>query len=214
MSSQNSLRERISSGAQTLAVALNDQQLDLLTQYVELLAKWNKAYNLTAIRDPFQMVTRHILDSLSIAPYVKSKKILDVGSGPGLPGIPLAIIYPDKEISTLDSNGKKTRFMTQAKLELGLKNLTVVNSRVELYQPDSLFDEVTSRAFSSLVDMVQGTKHLLSKSGVYLAMKGLYPEGELNELTEQTNSELVESISLQVPGSEGERHLMILRNKY
>ncbi len=208
------LRERICNGVAQLSLSLSDHQVDLLVRYVELLAKWNKAYNLTAVRDPLEMVSRHIIDSLSIASHVEGKNILDVGSGPGLPGIPLAIVFPEKRITTLDSNGKKTRFMTQAKMELELDNLTVVNSRVESYQPDSLFDAITSRAFSSLVDMVQGTKHLLDKSGVYLAMKGLYPEIELNELTEQTNGELVESISLQVPGSDGERHLVILRNKY
>ena len=213
MSSQYSLRDRILSGAKILSIELTDQQTSQLTQYVELLAKWNKAYNLTAIRDPEQMVYRHILDSLSIALYIKSDNMLDVGSGPGLPGIPLAIMYPEKQVTTLDSNGKKTRFMTQAKAELGLHNLTVVNERVELYKPDQLFNEITSRAFSSLVDMVQGTRHLLSQSGVYLAMKGLYPEEELRELTKQTKSELVESIELTVPGSEGERHLVILRNK-
>ncbi|WP_263081409.1 16S rRNA (guanine(527)-N(7))-methyltransferase RsmG [Endozoicomonas sp. Mp262] len=212
--SNDLLVEQIYNGANELSLPLTEIQARSLGQYVELLAKWNKAYNLTAVREPDQMVSRHILDSLSIVPYIKGDNILDVGSGPGLPGIPLAIMYPEKRITTLDSNGKKTRFMTQAKIEMGLKNLTVVNTRVESYQPDHLFDGITSRAFSSLSDMVEGTKHLLADSGVYLAMKGLYPEEELSELTQQFSCELVESISLNVPGSDGERHLVILRNKY
>ena len=213
MSLQNSLRQQLGEGVNALCVELTDGQLDKLVQYVVLLAKWNKTYNLTAIKEPEQMVSRHILDSISIAPYITSARILDVGSGPGLPGIPLAILYPDKQIATLDSNGKKTRFMTQAKTELDLANLTVINDRVESYSPEQLFDEVTSRAFSSLVDMVEGTRHLLSESGVYLAMKGLYPEEELSELMKQTNCELVKSITLKVPGNEGTRHLLILSKK-
>ncbi len=213
MSSPSQLHHQICQGTELLGFSLPEQQTERLTQYVALLAKWNKTYNLTAVRDPVEMVSRHILDSLSITPYVKGDNILDVGSGPGLPGIPLAIMYPERQVTTLDSNGKKTRFMTQAKLELGLNNLTVVNARVEAYMPEGLFDEITSRAFSSLLAMVQGTKHLLRQSGVYLAMKGLYPEEELTELTANTAIDLVESILLQVPGSEGERHLVILRNK-
>ncbi|MDD7804366.1 MAG: 16S rRNA (guanine(527)-N(7))-methyltransferase RsmG [Endozoicomonas sp. (ex Botrylloides leachii)] len=213
MCSENCLYQCILDSAKKLSLELTNTQVDLLTRYIELLKKWNKAYNLTAIKDPKQMVYRHILDSLSIAPYIKSDNILDVGSGAGFPGIPLAILYPEKQVTTLDSNGKKTRFMVQVKIELCLQNLAVVHERVELYKPDQLFGEITSRAFSSLADMVQGTKHLLSQSGVYLAMKGLYPEKELWELTTQTKSELVRSIELTVPGSEGVRHLVIVRNK-
>ena len=208
------LRQLICTGADALSLSLTDARADQLTRYVELLFKWNKAYNLTAIRDPKEMVSRHIIDSLSIVPHISGENILDVGSGPGLPGIVLAVMFPDKQFTTLDSNGKKTRFMTQAKWELKLDNLQVVNSRVESFSPDQLFDGITSRAFSSLKDMVEGTKHLLSPSGVYLAMKGLYPEEELKHLTDSFDTELVGTKPLNVPGTEGDRHLVILRNRH
>ncbi len=206
------LHQQICQGADKLSLTLTDRQADLLTRYVELLAKWNKAYNLTAIRDPKEMVSRHILDSLSIVPHITGSHILDVGSGPGLPGVILAIMFPEKKITTLDSNGKKTRFMTQARLDLKLDNLQVAHSRVETFQTEQLFDAITSRAFSSLVDMVEGTKHLLSPSGVYLAMKGLYPEEELKALTNRFDIRLLACEPLRVPNTEGDRHLVILRN--
>lgn len=209
----HSLFTEIEKGAQALKLEPTQAQLTLLTNYVLLLNKWNKAYNLTAIRDPHEMVQRHIIDSLSVVRFIKGGNILDVGSGPGLPGIVLAIMYPEKRITTLDSNGKKTRFMMQSKLDLQLDNLTVENRRVESYQPDVAFDGITSRAFSSLLNMVEGTKHLLSPSGVYLAMKGLYPEDELKELIDCHDVNLVACESLQVPGTEGSRHLVILKNK-
>lgn len=208
------LRQLISKGADDLSLSLTDFQADQLTRYVQLLAKWNKAYNLTAIRDPKEMVSRHILDSLSIVPEITGDNILDVGSGPGLPGIVLAIMFPEKKLTTLDSNGKKTRFMTQSKMELKLDNLTVVNTRVESFEVEHLFDAITSRAFSSLRDMVEGTRQLLSPSGVYLAMKGLYPEEELKDLMDSFDTELVGTKPLNVPGTEGDRHLIILRNRH
>ncbi|WBA81776.1 16S rRNA (guanine(527)-N(7))-methyltransferase RsmG [Endozoicomonas sp. GU-1] len=208
------LQNDIGRGAKSLGLDLSPVQTDLLTRYVLLLNKWNKAYNLTAIRDPREMVFRHIVDSLSIVPHISGEAILDVGSGPGLPGVVLAIMYPDKQFTTLDSNGKKTRFMLQAKLDLQLNNLAVANSRVESFQVDVPFDAITSRAFSSLVNMVDGTKHLLSPSGVYLAMKGLYPEEELKELMDRHEIELVGCEPLKVPGTDGDRHLVILRNRH
>ncbi|MFK0571397.1 16S rRNA (guanine(527)-N(7))-methyltransferase RsmG [Endozoicomonas sp.] len=152
-------------GAKALAIELSGQQADLLTRYVLLLAKWNKAYNLTAVRDPEEMVSRHIIDSLSIVPHVTGDSVLDVGSGPGLPGIVLAIMYPGKKFTTLDSNGKKTRFMLQAKMDLQLANLDVANARVESFKAQVPFDAITSRAFSSLVNMVDGTKHFYKAAG-------------------------------------------------
>lgn len=208
------LRTQICRGAQSLELSITDQQADLLTRYVQLLAKWNKAYNLTAIRDPKEMVSRHIVDSLSIVPHITGDNLLDVGSGPGLPGVVLAIMFPGKKITTLDSNGKKTRFMSQAKMDLKLDNLQVANARVESFEVKHLFDAITSRAFSSLEDMVAGTKHLLEPTGVYLAMKGLYPEEELKALTNRFGTELVACESLNVPGTEGDRHLIILRNRH
>ncbi|MGO0309567.1 16S rRNA (guanine(527)-N(7))-methyltransferase RsmG [Endozoicomonas acroporae] len=208
------LQNDIGRGAKSLGLDLSPVQADLLTRYVLLLNKWNKAYNLTAIRDPREMVFRHIVDSLSIVPHISGEVILDVGSGPGLPGVVLAIMYPDKQFTTLDSNGKKTRFMLQAKLDLQLNNLAVANARVESFQVDVPFDAITSRAFSSLVSMVDGTKHLLSPSGVYLAMKGLYPEEELKQLMDRHEIELVGCEPLKVPGTDGDRHLVILRNRH
>ncbi|AMO58830.1 16S rRNA methyltransferase [Endozoicomonas montiporae] len=207
-----SLRESICRGANTLSVSLTEEQADLLTRYVELLAKWNKAYNLTAVRDINEMVSRHILDSLSIAPYMTGDHLLDVGSGPGLPGMIMAIMYPEKQFTLLDSNGKKTRFMTQAKMELGLKNVQVENTRCESFQARQPFDVIMSRAFSSLLDMVEGTHHLLSPEGTFLAMKGLYPEEELQDLyTARSDVKETESHILSVPGCEAQRHLVMLK---
>jgi len=210
----STLRDDITLGAKSLDLDLSQMQVDLLTRYVLLLNKWNKAYNLTAIRDPREMVFRHIVDSLSIVPHVVGDNILDVGSGPGLPGIVLAIMNPAGKFTTLDSNGKKTRFMLQAKLDLQLNNLEVVNARVEAFTAPQPFDVITSRAFTSLVNMVEGTKHLLSPSGVYLAMKGLYPDEELKELMDRQEIELVGCEPLHVPGTDGDRHLVILRNRH
>ena len=207
-----SLRESICRGANTLSVSLTEEQADLLTRYVELLAKWNKAYNLTAVRDSNEMVSRHILDSLSIAPYMTGDYLMDVGSGPGLPGMIMAIMYPEKQFTLLDSNGKKTRFMTQAKMELGLNNVRVENTRCESFQAEQPFDVIMSRAFSSLLDMVEGTHHLLSLEGTFLAMKGLYPEEELQELyAVRPDIKETESHILSVPGCEAQRHLVMLK---
>ena len=207
-----SLRESICRGANTLSVSLTEEQADLLTRYVELLAKWNKAYNLTAVRDINEMVSRHILDSLSITPHMIGDYLMDVGSGPGLPGMVMAIMYPEKQFTLLDSNGKKTRFMTQAKMELGLNNVRVENTRCESFQAEQPFDVIMSRAFSSLLDMVEGTHHLLSPEGTFLAMKGLYPEEELQELyAVRPDIKETESHILSVPGCEAQRHLVMLK---
>jgi 16S rRNA (guanine527-N7)-methyltransferase len=153
-----------------------------LMQYLLLLAKWNQTYNLTAIRDIESMVTRHLLDSLAILPWVTGQRILDVGSGAGLPGIPLALTLPDKQFVLLDSNGKKVRFMQEAKRALKLDNLDVVQIRVENYHPEKDFDTVMSRAFSDLKLMLNLTKHLLAPKGKWLAMKGRYPDCELSSI--------------------------------
>ncbi|WP_409524330.1 16S rRNA (guanine(527)-N(7))-methyltransferase RsmG [Nitrincola sp. MINF-07-Sa-05] len=200
-------RSLLSSRLKGLGLDLSSQQQEQLLNYLALLVKWNKAFNLTAIRDPEQMIDRHLVDSLSIMPHVPAGRLLDVGSGAGLPGIPLAICRPDLQVTTLDSNGKKTRFQLQAKAELKLENLNVINSRVEQYQVDP-FDSIVSRAFASLRDMLEWTGHLCAESGVFLAMKGLYPEQELNDLP--AGYVLKDSHRLDVPGTEGERHLLIL----
>lgn len=205
--SDSQLENALQQGIAGLNLALSDEVTAKLLRYLQLLIKWNKAYNLTAVRDPLEMVNRHLIDSLSVMPYVSSERIIDVGSGPGLPGIPLAICKPDLAVTTLDSNGKKTRFQLQVKAELKLDNLTVVNERVENcnFEP---FEQVISRAFASLQDMIQWTHQLCRQEGVFLAMKGLYPEEELSALPD--GYELKTCHRLNVPGTEGERHLLVL----
>nr|WP_219339901.1 16S rRNA (guanine(527)-N(7))-methyltransferase RsmG [Spartinivicinus marinus] len=194
-----------------MGLQLTQSQLERLTAYLLLLNKWNKAYNLTAVRDIQQMIPRHLLDSLSVVPYIEGSHILDVGTGPGLPGIPLAICFPDKQFTLLDSNGKKTRFLVQAKSALQLDNIQVVQKRVEQFQVDNPFDIIVSRAFSALQDMVKWTQHLLAPKGYFYAMKGVYPKEEIQQ-AEALSTKLVKSIPLEVANCEGERHLVILQN--
>ncbi len=185
---------------------VTEKQKNQLIQLVELLNKWNKAYNLTSVRDPQQMLVKHIMDSIVVSPHLQGDSFIDVGTGPGLPGLPLAILNPDKQFVLLDSLGKRLRFIRQALLELGLKNVTTVQSRVEEYQPEQKFDVVLSRAFASLHDMLFWCKHLPNEQGHFLALKGQFPEAEVNQL--EKPFEFVESIALQVPELEGERCLV------
>ena len=187
-------------------LSLPIEQQNKLIQLVELLAKWNKAYNLTSVRDPKQMLVKHIMDSIVVSPHLQGKRFIDVGTGPGLPGLPLAILNPDKQFVLLDSLGKRLRFIRQAVLELGLKNVEFVQSRVEEYQPEEQFDVVLSRAFASLEDMLFWCKHLPKATGHFLALKGQFPEQEVNTLDKQFK--FIETISLQVPNLEGERCLV------
>jgi 16S rRNA (guanine527-N7)-methyltransferase len=174
---------------------------------VRLLAKWNSAYNLTAVRDPLEMVTRHLLDSLVVAPHLYGARVLDVGTGPGLPGIPLAVARPELAFTLLDANAKKTRFVVQAVGELVLKNVEVVQSRVENYRPSRIFDTVVSRAFASIADMLAHARHLCAPGGRFLAMKGAYPEEELKALPDGYDYEVV---PLAVPGLDAARHVVIV----
>ena len=176
-----------------------------LLAYVALIVKWNKAYNLTAIRDPDKMITHHVLDSLAIAPYFSGRRVLDVGAGAGLPGIPLAMVFPEKYFTLLDSNGKKTRFLVNAVAELDLVNVDVVQARVEGYHPDDCFDCVVARAFSSLGDLIDKTKHLLCADGRILAMKGQYPTEEIASLRERC-----EVHPIDVPYLDEARHLVVI----
>ena len=209
--SQSALNEILSKGLRqlNLAQSLDEKQQSSLIKYVELLDKWNKTYNLTAVRKPEQMVTRHLLDSLSICPYIRGKHILDVGTGAGLPGIPLAIMFPDKQFTLLDSNNKKTRFVTQAVSELELPNVDVVQSRVENFQFPELFDTITTRAYSAIGEMVKQTSHLLASGGVFLAMKGVNPVAEIDEMSEKYA--VKENHVIKVPGLEEERHLLEIK---
>lgn len=201
--------QELSTGARELGVDLSETQHAQLLAYLALLIKWNKAYNLTAVRNPDEMVSRHLLDSLSVVPFVKGDRWLDVGSGGGMPGIPLAILFPEMKVSLLDSNGKKTRFQTQVKLELKLDNLEVIHSRAESYQPQQPFTGIISRAFSSLEDFTGWTRHMGDTDTQWLAMKGLHPADELVALP--ADFYLDSAQALTVPGCQGQRHLLILR---
>ncbi|ART80472.1 16S rRNA (guanine(527)-N(7))-methyltransferase RsmG [Oceanisphaera avium] len=190
---------------------VNEHQRDQLVTLVTLLDKWNKAFNLTSVREPNAMVGRHIVDSLVVSPYLEGQRFIDVGTGPGLPGLPLAIINPDKEFVLLDSLGKRIRFIRMVIHHLGLTNVSAVESRVEAYQPEQKFDGVLSRAFASLDDMVSWCAHLLSAKGRFLALKGQYPESELQVLPEHLTLDKV--YPLIVPEQEGERHLVVLSQR-
>ncbi|MDM5133288.1 16S rRNA (guanine(527)-N(7))-methyltransferase RsmG [Aeromonas piscicola] len=198
--------ERLNGLLMQAGIVITDTQKTQLVQLVELLHKWNKAYNLTSVRDPDAMLVKHILDSLVVSPHLHGERFIDVGTGPGLPGLPLAIINPDKQFVLLDSLGKRINFIRQVIQELGLTNVTPVKSRVEEYQPDVGFDCVLSRAFASLEDMLSWCHHLPSEQGSFLALKGQYPEQELAQLP--ANIRLVACHELRVPELEGERHLL------
>jgi len=193
-------------GCDALELTLDSPQHALLLDYLGLLARWNKAYNLTAVRDEAQMVTRHLLDSLVIAPHIRGQRLIDVGTGAGLPGIPLAILFPEREFHLLDSNGKKTRFLFQVKTALRLDNMVVHHARAESFVADQPFEVVLSRAFASLGDMVDGCHHLLAPDGRFLAMKGAYPADELEVVS--TQYELKAVYPLVVPGLAEQRHLV------
>ena len=177
-----SLESRLSAGLQALSLECTSIQQQQLLDFVRLLAKWNKVYNLTAVRDPEEMVTRHLLDSLAVLPYVQGSRVLDVGTGAGLPGIPLAIACPEREFTLLDSNSKKTRFVQQAVNELGLGNVRVVHARCEDFHPEQGFDVVLSRAFASIADMLASSGRHCAPHGRILAMKGADPADELMDL--------------------------------
>lgn len=202
-------RQLLTIGAQQLGLDLKLQQIDQLLAYLQLFDKWNHAFNLSAIREPAAMVKLHLLDSLSIASVLQGESFIDVGTGGGLPGIPLAIRFPQKTFTLLDSAGKKTRFLFQVKQELGLDNVTVENRRVEQFQPLQRFDGVISRAFASLPDMVESCGHLLNPGGRFWAMKGQVPVEELKEI--EANYLLEHCHSLQVPGVEAQRCLLVLK---
>ncbi|EIE7525273.1 16S rRNA (guanine(527)-N(7))-methyltransferase RsmG, partial [Salmonella enterica] len=189
-------------------ISLTDHQKMLLVAYVDMLHKWNKAYNLTSVRDPNEMLVRHILDSIVVAPYLQGQRFIDVGTGPGLPGIPLAIVLPDAHFTLLDSLGKRVRFLRQVQHELKLENITPVQSRVEAYPSEPPFDGVISRAFASLNDMVSWCHHLPGEKGRFYALKGQLPGDEIASLPDNFSVESVEK--LRVPQLEGERHLVII----
>jgi 16S rRNA (guanine527-N7)-methyltransferase len=201
-----SIVNQLSRGCAALQIATEEASQQRLLAYLELMIKWNRAYNLTAVRDPVQMVIRHLLDSLAIAPYLQGQRLIDVGTGGGLPGVPMSILVPEREFHLLDSNGKKTRFLFQVKTALGLDNMTVHQARVESFKQETPFDTVLSRAFASLEDMVDCCRHLLAADGHFLAMKGAHPGEEIATVEDRCRLEAVHS--LNVPGLDEQRHLV------
>lgn len=201
----------IQKDAKAMGIGLDNSTTQKLTEYLLLLEKWNKAYNLTAIRDIKKMVSLHLMDSLSIIPYISGACIIDVGTGPGLPGMILAIYFPEKTFTLLDSNGKKTRFLTQVKMALNMDNVTIANERVEQHPLTEKYDHVVSRAFSSLQDMIKWTFPLAKPKGTFLAMKGVYPTEEIGNLPDNIMIEKVHNLS--VTDINAERHLVVLKRK-
>ena len=204
------LKSQLISLIDQTSLNVSDQQIDQLIQYVELLNKWNKAYNLTSVRDPQDMLVKHIMDSLMVGETLDGNSFIDVGTGPGLPGIPLAILLPEKDFTLLDSLGKRITFLKQVVFQLKLDNVNLVLSRVEDFKPSTPFDGVLSRAFSSLQDMVSWCQHLINTGkGRFFALKGQYPTEEIDLLPE--NIKLVTSHNIVVPHLEGQRHLIELK---
>lgn len=199
---------RLEAGADALGVDLSSQQIDTLLRYIELLVKWNRVYNLTAVRDADAMLSQHLLDSLAVVPHLPEGALLDVGSGAGLPGLPIAIAQPQRAVSVLDSNTKKAAFMRQAAGELGLSNVSVYSHRVEEWLADERFPLIISRAFAELQQFVQWSAPLLAPGGILLAMKGVYPEAEIAALPSPYTAR--EVIRLEVPGLDAERHLVCI----
>jgi 16S rRNA (guanine527-N7)-methyltransferase len=202
------------------SIAENGYNVPFLTQqqlilYLDLLQRWNQVFNLTAIRDVYDMVTLHILDSLSISPYLHGSRIIDVGTGAGLPGIPLALTHAGKDFVLLDSNNKKTRFLTQVKMELGIQNIEVVQARCEEYPSVDTqkigFDSIVSRAFSSIAVMLTSTQHLLAENGLFVAMKGVYPEQEIRDIPQGFTVTGVHK--LEIKGLAAERHVVCIQRK-
>jgi len=206
MTDFHDLMRPLATGAEALDLALDAATLHVLLDYLALLDKWNKVFNLTAVRSPREMLSHHLLDSLAVEPHLHGVRIIDVGSGPGLPGIPLAVVSPERRFTLLDSNGKKARFMRQAVIDLGLSNVEVLHERVENYRPEEGFDTVISRAFSAIADFVTLAGPLCRQGGRLLAMKGRYPEEELSALPAGYAVAAVHR--LVVPELDAERHLV------
>ena len=201
--------EQLAQGLAAMGLDLPVERREQLLDYLALLYKWNRTYSLTALREQDKAVSHHLLDSLSILPFVPGGNLLDVGSGGGMPGIPLAIVRPELVVTLLDSNSKKTAFLQQTAIELGLKNISVHGGRVEQYHPPVGFTAITSRAFAELADFVDLSRHLLVPGGVWLAMKGVWPHDEIGRLPGDVRVETVHA--LPVPGVDAERHLIVMR---
>lgn len=201
------LEQELEAGLAQLGLELSAEQIDRLNQYLALLNKWNKTYNLTAVRETERMVAYHVLDSLSALPHIQGMRVLDVGSGGGMPGMLFAIARPDWQLTLIDANHKKTTFLRQAAIELGLNNVEVHCERVEALAAPA-FDVITSRAFADLAEFVRLTRHVLADGGVWAALKGVYPYEEIAQLPDDIR--VVSVQALHVPGLDAERHLVTL----
>lgn len=201
------LEQELEAGLAQLGLELSTEQIDRLNQYLALLNKWNKTYNLTAVRETERMVAYHVLDSLSALPHIQGVRVLDVGSGGGMPGMLFAIARPDWQLTLIDANHKKTTFLRQAAIELGLNNVEVHCERVEALATPA-FDVITSRAFADLAEFVRLTRHVLADGGVWAALKGVYPYEEIAQLPDDIR--VVSVQALHVPGLDAERHLVTL----
>jgi 16S rRNA (guanine527-N7)-methyltransferase len=208
---QADLEKRLAAGLPLVGAAPTGEQVAALARFLRLLDKWNKAFNLTGVRDPLEMVTRHILDSVSARPYLHGISILDVGTGAGLPGMPLALMDPRRQFSLLDSGGKKIRFVRHAVGEMAVGNVSVVHERVENYAPADPFDTVLCRAFTSIGDFARRCEHLAAKGGRLLAMKGRFPDEELASLP--NGWEVAEVAAVNIPDLVGDRHIVVLRRR-
>jgi len=202
-----SLRVELEDGLARLGLSLNAPRIGALLAYLDLMAKWNRVYNLTAIADAQRMLSHHLLDSLAVLPHIDADRLLDVGSGAGLPGIPLALARPELKVTLLEASQKKAAFLQQSAIELELNNVEVVHARVEDYRPRSPFTRIISRAFSELADFVRLTTPLLAEGGRWLAMKGLYPQAEIERLA---GARVIRVVRLEVPSLDAERHLVIM----
>lgn len=209
MSTEQTPEQQLRQGLAALGLELSTDVQQQLLNFIRLLAKWNKVYNLTAIREPVEMVSKHLLDSLAILPFLQSGEIIDIGTGAGLPGIPLALARPNDRFTLLDSNSKKTRFVTQAVMELGIGNVTVVQSRAEAFKPAHPYDVVIARAFAGITQLLRQIQTLCAPGARVIAMKGQYPEGELEGWPAGFRCESIEKIA--VPGLQAERHVVLIR---
>jgi 16S rRNA (guanine527-N7)-methyltransferase len=206
------LASRLADGIAAMGLAVPEETQTLLLRYLALIQKWNGVYNLTALREPETMLVRHLLDSLAVVPYIGGQRIVDIGSGAGLPGIPLALAHPEWHVALVESNHKKAIFLQQVRIELDLQNVEVVAARVENFRSDEGFDIVISRAFSDLADFVKLAGHLCKPgSGRLVAMKGVFPHEELSQLPPQFVAEKV--LPVVIPGLEAERHLVIISRR-
>lgn len=206
LESEAALAAQLESGAAALGIELEVDRRTALLAYLRLLCKWNKAYSLTSVREPSAMVTRHLLDSLAVLPYLWGRRLIDVGTGAGLPGMVLALAEPHREWVLLDSNAKKVRFLTQLLIELKPANIEIVRSRVEDYRPERLFNTVITRALGSLAMILRLTRHLCAQEARILAMKGTYPKKEIAEIQGMPHLTVHR---LAVPGLAAERHLVV-----